>query len=118
MGYVALAVRQPKEPVAPALGIDLGTTYSLAAIWKDGRPVVLHPEGESGLIPPAVHFPAEGHPITGREAPRGARAVAPGRRAVRRARAPRARGRRSAEHDLQHQAADGPRSLGRAGRPR
>src|SRR4029079_17744639 len=74
MGYVALAVRQPKEPVAPALGIDLGTTYSLAAIWKDGRPVVLHPEGESGLIPSVVHFPAESPPIVGREA--RARAVA------------------------------------------
>ena len=74
MGYVELNVLQPSPEQEPALGIDLGTTYSLAAIWKDGRPVVLHPEGESGLIPSVVHFPAEGPPIVGREA--RARAVA------------------------------------------
>jgi len=68
MGYVELDVLQPKEPAAPALGIDLGTTYSLAAIWKDGRPTILHPEGESGLIPSAVHFPPHGPPVVGREA--------------------------------------------------
>ena len=41
----------------PILGIDLGTTNSLAAIWRDGRPVILHPEGHSGSVPSALHFP-------------------------------------------------------------
>ena len=49
MGYIELNVLN--QPVAPqqqgALGIDLGTTHSLAAIWKDGRPQVLRVEGES-----------------------------------------------------------------------
>ena len=26
------------------LGIDLGTTYSLAALWRDGRPTILRPK--------------------------------------------------------------------------
>jgi molecular chaperone DnaK len=79
MGYVELNVLQP-SPTQPALGIDLGTTYSLAAIWKDGRPVVLHLEGESGLIPSVIHFPENGPPIVGREA--RARAVADPRNTI------------------------------------
>ena len=79
MGYVELDVLQPGA-AQPALGIDLGTTYSLAAIWKDGRPVVLHPEGESGLIPSVIHFPPDGPPIVGREA--RARAVADPRNTI------------------------------------
>jgi Fe-S protein assembly chaperone HscA len=73
MGYLELNVLQPGS-AQPALGIDLGTTNSLAAIWKEGRPEILHTEGESGLIPSVIHFPQEGPPIVGREA--RARAVA------------------------------------------
>jgi len=79
MGYVELDVLQPGE-AQPALGIDLGTTHSLVAIWKDGRPIVLHPDGESGLIPSAIHVPAEGPPVVGREA--RARAVADPRNTI------------------------------------
>ncbi len=52
------------------LGIDLGTTYSLAAIWRDGRPVVLRPDParDDARIPSAIHFPPDGPPIVGREA--------------------------------------------------
>jgi len=73
MGYLELNVLQPSG-AQPALGIDLGTTNSLAAIWRDGRPEILHTEGESGLIPSVIHFPQDGPPIVGREA--RARAVA------------------------------------------
>jgi Fe-S protein assembly chaperone HscA len=70
MGYIELNVLN--QPVVPkqtgALGIDLGTTHSLAAIWKDGRPQVLRVEGESALVPSVVHFPREGAPIVGRAA--------------------------------------------------
>ena len=70
MGYIELNVLN--QPVLPkqggALGIDLGTTHSLAAIWKDGRPQVLHVEGESALVPSVVHFPREGAPLVGRAA--------------------------------------------------
>ncbi|MBI5365322.1 MAG: Fe-S protein assembly chaperone HscA [Planctomycetes bacterium] len=51
-----------------AVGIDLGTTNSLVAIWRDGRPVVLAPEGRSGLVPSVVYVPSEGTPVVGREA--------------------------------------------------
>jgi Fe-S protein assembly chaperone HscA len=73
MGYLELDVLQPAA-AQPALGIDLGTTNTLVAIWRNGRPEILHPEGESGLIPSAIHFPETGPPVVGREA--RARAVA------------------------------------------
>lgn len=68
MGYIELNVlNNVDQPMA--LGIDLGTTNSLAATWKDGRPVVLKPEGgHGGSVPSVVHF-AEGGGVTiGRKA--------------------------------------------------
>jgi Fe-S protein assembly chaperone HscA len=67
MGYIELNVLNNTAPEF-ALGIDLGTTNSLAAVWRDGRPVVLKPEDRSALIPSVIHFPREGPPIVGREA--------------------------------------------------
>jgi Fe-S protein assembly chaperone HscA len=53
-------------PERTTLGIDLGTTYSLAALWRDGRPVVLRPRNRpDGRIPSAVHFPSRGAPLVG-----------------------------------------------------
>ncbi|MFT5285132.1 MAG: molecular chaperone DnaK [Planctomycetota bacterium] len=50
----------------PILGIDLGTTNSLVAMWRDGRPQILKPEGHSGQIPSALYFPENGEqPIVG-----------------------------------------------------
>jgi len=70
MGYIELNVLNGPNSASDtlALGIDLGTTNSLAAVFRDGRPVVLHPEGRSGLVPSVIHFPADGQPIVGREA--------------------------------------------------
>ncbi|MBL8861364.1 MAG: Fe-S protein assembly chaperone HscA [Planctomycetes bacterium] len=72
MGYVELNVLNNPAPSAAAgplaLGIDLGTTNSLAAAWRDGRPVVLRPEGRSGLVPSVIHFGEGGPPLVGREA--------------------------------------------------
>ena len=49
------------------IGIDLGTTNSLAAVWKDGRPIIVHPEGKAGNVPSVIHFPGEGKaPVVGR----------------------------------------------------
>jgi len=67
MAYIELNVLNNTAP-EPAVGIDLGTTNSLVAIWRDGRPVVLAPEGRSGLVPSVVHFTADGPPMVGREA--------------------------------------------------
>ncbi len=71
MGYVELNVlnNPASTPTAPlALGIDLGTTNSLAAIWHEGRPTVLRQGDKSGLVPSVIHFPEHGAPIVGREA--------------------------------------------------
>ncbi|MDA0999159.1 MAG: Fe-S protein assembly chaperone HscA [bacterium] len=40
--------------MSEVVGIDLGTTNSLVAIMKDGRPEVLVPEGERPLLPSVV----------------------------------------------------------------
>jgi len=51
------------------LGIDLGTTNSLVAIWTDGRPQVLKPAGaRSGRIPSALHFKEDGSILVGSDA--------------------------------------------------
>ena len=48
MAYIELNVLN-SNPSQLALGIDLGTTNSLAAVWRDGRPMVLKPDGRSAL---------------------------------------------------------------------
>lgn len=67
MGYIELDVldNQPKRVV---IGIDLGTTNSLPAIWKDGRPEVLRIEGEPALVPSVIHVRNDGTAIVGRTA--------------------------------------------------
>ncbi|MBK7876789.1 MAG: Fe-S protein assembly chaperone HscA [Planctomycetes bacterium] len=67
MPYIELNVLNNTLP-EPAVGIDLGTTNSLAAVWREGRPIVLAPEGRSGLVPSVVYVPSEGTPVVGREA--------------------------------------------------
>lgn len=67
MGYIELDVldNQPKRIV---IGIDLGTTNSLPAIWSNGRPEVLRLEGEPALVPSVVHVQEDGTAIVGRSA--------------------------------------------------
>ncbi len=67
MGFIELNVLNNSVNNV-ALGIDLGTTNSLGAMWKDGRPIVLHPEGDSGYVPSALHFTEQGTVLVGREA--------------------------------------------------
>jgi molecular chaperone DnaK len=67
MGYIELNVLNNSRSQV-ALGIDLGTTNSLGALWKDGHPMVLHPEGDSGYVPSVIYFPEHGSPIVGRRA--------------------------------------------------
>jgi len=53
-------------PERPTLGIDLGTTYSLVALWREGRPVILRPAGRpDGRIPSAVTFQPDGSTLVG-----------------------------------------------------
>jgi Fe-S protein assembly chaperone HscA len=69
MAYIPLDVIETQSE--PVLGIDLGTTNSLAAIWRDGRPTVLAAAGPSGtdsIVPSAIYFPSKGPPVIGRSA--------------------------------------------------
>lgn len=67
MGYIELDVLD-STPKRVVIGIDLGTTNSLPAIWKDGRPEVLRIEGEPALVPSVVHLKDDGTAIVGRSA--------------------------------------------------
>jgi len=51
-----------------AVGIDLGTTYSLVATVRDGKPVCLVDEQSRALLPSVVHYPADAPPVVGWEA--------------------------------------------------
>jgi len=53
---------------APILGIDLGTTFSLVAVFENGRPRVLPGANGDPLLPSVVSFPAGAPPLVGREA--------------------------------------------------
>ena len=69
MGYIQLDVLEERAArPAPAMGIDLGTTNSLAATWRDGRPIILRPEQGTGNVPSVIHFPEKGGVLVGRKA--------------------------------------------------
>lgn len=59
-----LQIAEPGLSTAPhqhrlAIGIDLGTTHSLVATVRSGRPVVLPVDGESVLLPSVVAYGAQ-----------------------------------------------------------
>jgi len=57
-----------------ALGIDLGTTYTVVAVIEDGRPrVIPNAEGQR-LTPSVVAFTRDGRPLVGQPAKRQAAA--------------------------------------------
>ncbi|MBI1383108.1 MAG: Fe-S protein assembly chaperone HscA [Planctomycetaceae bacterium] len=56
----------------PVIGIDLGTTNSLAAVWVDGRPTVVRPDGMGAIVPSAFYFEKDGQVLVGHEARRRA----------------------------------------------
>ncbi len=56
--------------MSKVIGIDLGTTNSLAAYVKDGMPVVIRDESGDGLVPSIVSIGEEGTIFVGREAQR------------------------------------------------
>jgi len=68
MGYIELNVLN-NSASRHVVGIDLGTTNSLAATWSDGRPVVIKPENAgSGSIPSVICLAEDGKVIVGRRA--------------------------------------------------
>src|SRR5919204_5067340 len=52
-------------PTPSVVGIDLGTTFSLAAYVKDGRPVVVRDEHGVALVPSAISFHDDGTVLVG-----------------------------------------------------
>jgi len=62
-----LDIFDPKAP-PQAIGIDLGTTNSIVAHVRDGRPVPLTTCDGSALLPSVVHYGAEGSVLVGRNA--------------------------------------------------
>src|SRR5688500_19172625 len=56
--------------MSTVVGIDLGTTNSLAAYVKGGVPVVIRDESGDGLVPSVVSIGDDGTIFVGREAQR------------------------------------------------
>src|SRR5438477_1453826 len=50
------------------VGIDLGTTFSLAAYMQDGKPVVVRDEQGTALVPSVLSFHDDGSVLVGSEA--------------------------------------------------
>jgi molecular chaperone HscA len=62
-----LEIFDPKAPPRP-IGIDLGTTNSLVAYVRDGRPVAIKDCDQEVLLPSAVSYDGPGRPSVGRVA--------------------------------------------------
>jgi molecular chaperone HscA len=62
-----LEIHDPKAP-PKAIGIDLGTTNSLVARVRDGRPIVIDDCGAPAIVPSAVWYGDDGRVVVGREA--------------------------------------------------
>jgi molecular chaperone HscA len=67
-----LEIHEPGETPLPhagegtlAVGIDLGTTNSVVAIARDGKPAALHDETGRSLVPSIVGYPSSGDIVVG-----------------------------------------------------
>lgn len=67
-----LEIHEPGETPLPhagegtlAVGIDLGTTNSVVAIARDGKPAALHDEDGRSLVPSVVGYPRSGGVVVG-----------------------------------------------------
>jgi molecular chaperone HscA len=70
-----LEIHEPGETPLPhagegslAVGIDLGTTNSVVAIAREGRPAALHDETGRAMVPSVVAYPSTGGVLVGDEA--------------------------------------------------
>ncbi|WP_437732330.1 Fe-S protein assembly chaperone HscA [Sorangium sp. So ce1335] len=64
-----LEIFDPKARPSP-IGIDLGTTNSLVARVRDGRPVVIDDCNGERLVPSVVHYDERGNAVVGQSARR------------------------------------------------
>ncbi|MGD8558367.1 MAG: Fe-S protein assembly chaperone HscA [Gammaproteobacteria bacterium] len=72
-----LQISEPGKSTAPhqhrlAVGIDLGTTNSLVATIRSGKPVTLEDENGHYLLPSVVRYLQQGEPVVGHAAKAGA----------------------------------------------
>lgn len=70
-----LEIHEPGETPLPhagegslAVGIDLGTTNSVVAIAREGKPAALHDETGKAMVPSVVAYPSSGGVLVGEEA--------------------------------------------------
>ncbi len=70
-----LDIHEPGETPLPhagegslAVGIDLGTTNSVVAISREGKPAALHDETGKAMVPSVVAYPSSGGVLVGDEA--------------------------------------------------
>ncbi|HET6224128.1 MAG TPA: Fe-S protein assembly chaperone HscA [Dongiaceae bacterium] len=70
-----LEIHEPGETPLPhagegslAVGIDLGTTNSVVAIAREGKPAALHDEIGKAMVPSVVAYPSSGGVLVGDEA--------------------------------------------------
>jgi molecular chaperone HscA len=70
-----LEIHEPGETPLPhagegslAVGIDLGTTNSVVAIAREGKPAALHDETGKAMVPSVVGYPSSGGVLVGDEA--------------------------------------------------
>jgi molecular chaperone HscA len=70
-----LEIHEPGETPLPhagegslAVGIDLGTTNSVVAIAREGKPAALHDEAGTAMVPSVVAYPSSGGVLVGDEA--------------------------------------------------
>src|SRR5436190_393402 len=70
-----LEIHEPGETPLPhagegslAVGIDLGTTNSVVAIARDGKPAALHDETGKAMVPSVVAYPSSGGVLVGDDA--------------------------------------------------
>src|ERR1051325_2533216 len=67
-----LEIHEPGETPLPhagegslAVGIDLGTTNSVVAIAREGKPAALHDETGKAMVPSVVAYPSTGGVLVG-----------------------------------------------------
>jgi len=71
MAKISINLKTGKAEKDLIIGIDLGTTNSLAAYMRDGAPVAIQNEtGSNNLIPSVIYFSPEGDIIVGEAAKR------------------------------------------------
>src|SRR5258708_22131360 len=70
-----LEIHEPGETPLPhagegsvAVGMDLGTTNSVVAIAREGKPAALHDETGKAMVPSVVAYPSSGGVLVGEEA--------------------------------------------------